>query len=92
MRRPYALLEKMRRAKMGCSPDDLRRLYEGFGFERSEGGNHTIYTHHRYRDLRATVARHNTLPIGYYSSAVRLVDEVIAREKKEQEEQDSDAT
>lgn len=85
MRRPYDLLEKMRRSKMGCSPPDLERLYRGFGFDATEGGNHTLYVHPKYRDLRATVARHSFLAIGYYFRAVRLIDELIAREKREQQ-------
>ena len=86
MKRPYDLLEKMRRSKAGCRPADIDRLDKGFGFVAEEGGDHTLYTHERYHDLQAAVARHRTLAIGYYSHAVRLVDEVRAREKREQEQ------
>ena len=81
MARPYKLLEKMRRSKAGCSPVDLRHLYEGFGFVAMEGSRHTIYKHSKYPDLRATVARHTSLAIGYYSDAVKLVDKLLANEK-----------
>jgi hypothetical protein len=83
-KRPYDLLEKMRHNKMSCRPDDLHHLYRGFDFQPREGHDHTIYTHRKYRDIRGTVGRHTFLTIGYYSTAVRLVDEVLAREKQEQ--------
>ncbi len=39
-------------------------------------------------DLRATVGRHTSLAIGYYSTAVQLVDTLLAREKQAQGDQD----
>ena len=82
MGRPYDLLERMRRSKSGWHERDLRSLYEGFGFERTEGGNHILYVHPTYPDLRATVSRSSHLRIGYFTTAVRLVDTLIEREKQ----------
>ena len=69
------LLESIRRSPHDRSPADLDRLLQHFGFDRSEGGNHTTYRHpalgsrvavqvHRHRRLRDYVAR----------QAVRAVD------------------
>lgn len=59
---------------------DLDRLYLGFGFERVEGGKHVLYIHPKYHDLRATVTRSTSIPKGYVSHAVQLIDVMIDRE------------
>lgn len=72
------LLAAMRRSKTGWGWDDLDRLYKSFGFARREGRKHTIYVLPQCPDLRAVVARHRSLPIGYISTAIRLIDKVKA--------------
>lgn len=67
-----SLLLRMQRTKSGWTFDDLERLYVGLGFEIREGGNHRLYIHPRFPQLRATVTRHRSLPKGYISHAVRL--------------------
>lgn len=68
------LLERMRNSKAGWSADDLHALYVGFGFDFREGGKHIIYIHPEFPELRATVARHSSLAIGYIQTAIRLID------------------
>lgn len=81
MPRPYDLLEKMRASKAGWKERDLNRLYTGFGFERVEGGSHILYVHPKYPMLRATVSRSSHLKIGYFATAVKLVDALIEKEQ-----------
>jgi hypothetical protein len=68
------LLERMRNSKYGWGADDLHALYVGFGFDHRQGGNHIIYIHPEFPELRATVARHGTLAVGYIQHAISLID------------------
>lgn len=77
------MLEKMRNTKAGWGPDDLHALYIGFGFEFREGRGHTIYIHPKYPELRATVARHRSLAIGYIQTAISLIDKLQEFKKGE---------
>ncbi len=70
------LLEKMRNSKAGWSADDLHTLYVGFGFDFREGGKHIIYIHPDFPELRATVARHRTIAVGYIQHAISLIDKL----------------
>jgi hypothetical protein len=74
------ILERMRRSKSGWRPVDFETLYTGFDFENCGGTRHTIYIHSKYKQLRATVARHNTLADGYAATAVKLIDQLHERE------------
>lgn len=76
---PRELLERMRRTKAGWRLRDLHELYTGFGFDMVEGGKHRLYIHPKHPDLRATVTRSSTMPVGYVSTAVKLVDQLLAR-------------
>ena len=68
------LLARMMRSKSGWAPQDLERLYLSYGFDKREGAKHTVYTHRLdLFNLRATVARHSTLPKGYIQEAIRLI-------------------
>jgi len=69
-------LEKMRVSKDKWGTNDLRKLYEGFGFVCKEGSKHTIYKHPQYPYLRATVARHTKIAVGYIQAAVKLIDKL----------------
>jgi hypothetical protein len=69
-----SLLAHMMRSKSGWGPKDLERLYLSYGFGKREGAKHTVYTHSADPlNLRATVARHSTLPNGYIQTAIRLI-------------------
>lgn len=70
------LLARMRRSKSGWKYKDLDTLYRVFGFEVHEGKEHTMYIHPDFPQLRATVTRHRSLPIGYIQHAIKLVDEL----------------
>lgn len=70
------LLEKMRNSKAGWSADDLHALYVGFGFNFREGGKHIIYIHPEFPELRATVARHKSIAVGYIQHAISLIDKL----------------
>ena len=83
MSRAEKLLERMRNTKAGWGADDLNTLYVGYGFESREGGGHTIYIHSKYPELRATVARHGSLAVGYIQHAISLIEKLHELEKKE---------
>jgi len=76
------LLEKMRRSMSGWKFRDLENLYVGFGFEKYEGGKHTMFIHPKFPKLRGTVTRHRTLPIGYVRYAVKLIDTLKALQEE----------
>ena len=76
------LLDRMRQSKNGWGPDDLHTLYIGFGFWYREGEKHRVYIHKEFSELRATVARHTPLPIGYVQTAIKLVDQAEERAKE----------
>jgi len=73
-KRRNALLEKMRKNKTGWKFNDLDNLYIKYGFEKYEGGKHTMYIHPDFLELRATVTRHRSLPTGYIQFAIKLID------------------
>jgi hypothetical protein len=77
------LLERMRRTRSGWGEDDMDRLYRSFGFREITRSRapHRVYVHPDYPDLRATVARKSSLPKGYATTAVRLIDKLLERQK-----------
>ena len=76
----------MTRSKAGWKPDDLDRLYRGFGFEVREGSKHRLYSHPRFPELRATVARSSPLATGYVETALELLDRLDALTDSVQED------
>lgn len=79
------LLERMRRTRSGWGEDDLDRLYRSFGFREitRPRAPHRVYVHPDYPDLRATVARKRSLAKGYATTAVRIIDKLLARRRAE---------
>jgi hypothetical protein len=77
------LPERMRRTRSGWGEDDMDRLYRSFGFREITRSRapHRVYVHPDYPDLRATVARKSSLPKGYATTAVRLIDKLLERQK-----------
>ncbi len=57
-------------------PFNLFTLYVGFGFDFREGGKHIIYIHQEFPELRATVARHKSIAVGYIQHAISLIDKL----------------
>ena len=68
------LIEAMKRSKAGWRGADLEKLYLGLGFEIREGGKHRLYIHPRFPELRATVTRSRSLPVGYVQHALQLAE------------------
>ncbi len=77
------LLERMRRTRSGWGEDDLDRLYRSFSFREitRPRAPHRVYVHPAHPDLRATVARKKSLPKGYPTTAVRIIDQLLERQK-----------
>ena len=73
------LLEQMRRSSSGWGQKDFERLFSGFGFRWKEG-KHRKYYHPDFPDLWIAVPRHNTLREWVTRDAVRLIDELMARQ------------
>lgn len=76
MSKDEKLLDRMRRSKTGWRFNDIESLYLSFGFEKYEGGRHAMFIHPNFPELRATVARHRYLPIGYVQFAIKLIDKL----------------
>jgi hypothetical protein len=76
------LLEQMRRRRGGWGEDDFDRLYRSFGFREitRPRAPHRVYIHPQFPDLRATVGQHRSLAKGYATTAVRLIDTLLARQ------------
>ena len=79
----WKLLAAMRQSPQGRRRRDLDRLYTSYGFTKKEGAKHTVYSHPRFPSLFATVTRtRKDLPLGYVKTAVRLIDELEAKERE----------
>jgi hypothetical protein len=72
------LYEAMCRSKAGWTADDLDTLYTGYKFNKRNKGKHAVYTHSSYPQLRASVTRARSLPIGYVQEAVKLIRQLKA--------------
>lgn len=70
------LRTRMSASKSGWGWGDLNRIYISYGFTKREGRKHTVYFHPIHRELRATVARHRSLPKGYIATALKLINEL----------------
>jgi hypothetical protein len=89
MKSAEKLLRRMRNNPNGWGQNDFARLYSGFGFRATEVAKHRIYIHEEYPELRATVARHNSLATGYAQHAVEVIDKLkILQAQKEGENND----
>jgi hypothetical protein len=85
------LLRRMEATKFGWGWSDLDTLYRGFGFDREEGSEHTIYSHPQYPELQAAVARHTKLAAGYPATAVKLIRRLRELQAAEDEDEDEDS-
>lgn len=86
-RKAEKLLEKLRQNKAGWRANELKALYEGFGFTIRAGSNHDVVTHPDYPKLRATLPRHakELLPT-YASQALKNIEAVIALQESVEDE------
>lgn len=80
------LRKRMSASRSGWGWRDLDRVYISHGFKKREGNKHTVYSHPAYPQLRATVARHRSLPKGYVTTALRLIAKLEQLEKGAHEE------
>ena len=79
MASPAKLLETIRRSPYDRAPRELHRVLVHFGFEKTEGGSHTIYIHEQFEDVTVTVPRHRVLRANVARSVVRAIDLVEKR-------------
>jgi len=82
-RSAHKLLGRMRRSRYGWGEGQLRKLYEGFGFEGRDVGNHVCYYHPSHPDLRRQVPRHRDLREYVVADAIDAVEELLRREGEE---------
>ena len=84
------LLARMRRQRSGWGEEDFDRLYRSFGFREitRPRAPHRVYVHPEFPDLRATVGRHRSLAKGYATTAVRLIDTLLARQAEQERERE----
>lgn len=68
------LRRKLARTTQGCRERELHRLYTSYGFEKKEGGRHTIFKHPDCPQLIGIVARHRYLHRSYVTDALKLLD------------------
>lgn len=80
------LRKRMSASRSGWGWRDLDRIYIRYGFKKREGNKHTVYSHPDFPQLRATVARHRSLPKGYVTTALRLIARLEQLEKGAHEE------
>ena len=80
------LRKRMSASRSGWRWRDLDRIYIRYGFKKREGNKHTVYSHPDFPQLRATVARHRSLPKGYVTTALRLIARLEQLEKGAHEE------
>ncbi|MCH7764064.1 MAG: hypothetical protein IIB95_10035 [Candidatus Marinimicrobia bacterium] len=74
------LLERMRRTKSGWGQKDFKRLLLGFGFTKKEGKKHTLYFYKEHK-LSIGVPRHDSLKEWVADDAVKLIDELLEKNK-----------
>jgi len=74
MSRGEKLFVKMQRSKYGWEYRDFDLLYTHFGFEKTEGSEHSLYIHPQFSELRGSVSRHKgDLAIGYVQHAIKMI-------------------
>jgi hypothetical protein len=78
------ILARLRVSQNNCTRHDLEEIYLANGFEIRRG-NHDIARHSKYKHLRGTLPNHNSFAIGYVTTAIKLIDEVLRLQKQEGE-------
>jgi len=84
--RAKKLLEAMRQSPNNWSLSDLIAVYEGHYFEIRRGTNHDIAVHCKHRHLRGTIPHHKSFAQAYVRQAVKLVDQAIELDMREEPE------
>jgi predicted RNA binding protein YcfA (HicA-like mRNA interferase family) len=80
-------LERARNNPKGWRFEELKSLYEAFGFEVQSGkGSHHVARHPRLK-ARPTFVKHSgELPPEYVKQAVKLIEELLQLEGEEEDE------
>jgi len=80
------LYERMRRSQANWRLSDLLRLYDGFGFLIQEGTRHTKVKHvvTLTSSKPSRVHAGSDIPAPYIRSAIRVIGELLRREKNQQ--------
>jgi predicted RNA binding protein YcfA (HicA-like mRNA interferase family) len=79
-------LASLRQRRRSVRPQEMHALLTEAGFERRYGkGDHWVYTHPR-RPFPLTVDPRNPLLPAYVSKAIRAIEEVLADESGEADE------
>ena len=81
------LLERMRRSQANWKRKDIETLYLGFEFEIRPGSNHDIVTHPKYRNLRATLPRHNKIATYIVKQAIKTIDRLLELEESGEDDE-----
>jgi len=76
------LLDKARRTSSGWTINELKALYEGFGFNIIHKGNHDFAQHSTNPDLLDTLPRHNKVKDVYVKNAIDKIEKLLARESQ----------
>lgn len=79
------LLETMRLTKSDWGQKDFHRLLQGYGFINKGGKKHNKYYHPEHLNLWISIPRHNILKEWVAVESVKLIDELITKEKKRNE-------
>jgi predicted RNA binding protein YcfA (HicA-like mRNA interferase family) len=80
------LLDKMRRSPHGHKQGGFKRMLEHYGFEKSEGGSHTTYTHELLGAGHVVrVPRHRKVRDYVAKQAVAAIDSVISKRQEEED-------
>ena len=77
MPRNLKLLERLRN-KTEARRDTIIRLLLSFGFERREGGNHTVFT---YQEIMIPIPHERQLGPRYVKTVVKRLDQIMSSEK-----------
>lgn len=83
------LLQRMRQTPNGWSQKDFDKLLTGMGFDKRDGGSHTIYSH-RLIPTRLTIGRHNELAPFFTKQVLAAIEELQAAIEQERLSQGND--
>ena len=75
----------MQKTLAGWCRADLIKVYDGFGFQKREGGSHTIFIHPQHRHLRATIPKSRKLGKAYISDAIFIIGQLKKLEAESNE-------
>lgn len=84
------LLQSMKRSKAGRTRKELDRLYEGYGFEITHGGNHDKVSHPDFPQLLTSLPRHNRVHTWAVSQAIKMIEKLEMLQAQSQKDTGDD--